>query len=195
MNEAVPGREVLLTDVEVVAAVLAGRTELFAQLIRRYQDTMYRVAFSMVLDTDVASDVVQDALIRAFANLGQCRDPHRFRVWILRMLRNRCLDHLKERRRQDVSLDQEAHVAAARNVHPLHAMAERSELVRALESLPESLREAFLLRHIEELSYEEIAELLSTSVPAVKMRVSRARDLLRHQLSPQTAGGLRRSGT
>jgi RNA polymerase sigma factor (sigma-70 family) len=172
----------LLTDEELVSLVLAGSADWYGVLIHRHQDALHRVAYSMVHDADVAADMAQDAFIRAFANLNRCREPARFRSWLMALLRNRCLDHLKERRRRDLPLDQAAEVADSA-VDTLDELAERSTLKRGVDALPATLREAFLLRHVEELSYGEMAEILRTTVAAAKMRVSRARDILREQLA------------
>lgn len=177
-------------DEELVAAVLGGSTEAYGHLVRRYQETMHRVAWTMVRDSDIAVDLVQDAFIRAYANLARCREPQHFRVWAMTMLRNRCLDYLKERRRLDIPLA-EAEIYASHGADPLEVLAARTELQHALAMLPDTLREAFLLRHVEELTYEEIAGMLESTVAGVKMRVSRARDLLRRQLQHSADAGTR----
>jgi RNA polymerase sigma-70 factor, ECF subfamily len=172
-----------LSDGDLGRLVLEGDTAVFGVLVRRHQDALYRLAWAMVQDRDVASDLVQDALIRAFVNLDRCRDVQRFRVWLMTTLRNRCLDYLKDRRRQDVPLDGVADVRPGSDTDPLDTLAARTELERALGALPATLREAFLLRHVEDMDYEDMAELLETTVAGVKMRVSRAREALRQQLA------------
>ena len=92
-------------DADIVQRVLAGDVESFALLVSRYQGPLYRYAASMVLDHDVAADMVQDAFVRTYTGLSRCRDATRFRSWLFQTLRNRCLDHLKEARRRDVPLD------------------------------------------------------------------------------------------
>jgi RNA polymerase sigma factor (sigma-70 family) len=169
-------------DAELVRQVLAGEVDRFGELVRRHQDALHRLAWSMVFDTDVASDVVQDTFIRAYANLGHCRHPDRFRVWLLSMLRNRCLDHLKSRWERHVPLDHEFGELQDRGSDALEVLSARTELERALEILPGTLREAFMLRHVEDMSYEDMADVLGTTVAAAKMRVSRARDTLRTEL-------------
>jgi RNA polymerase sigma factor (sigma-70 family) len=182
-----------LPDEDVVAAVLGGNTEAYGHLVRRYQEVMHRVAWTMVRDSDVAVDLVQDAFIRAYANLARCREPQHFRVWALTMVRNRCLDYLKERRRHDIPLA-EAEVYAGHGADALEVLAARTELQHALGMLPDTLREAFLLRHVEELTYEEMAGILESTVAGVKMRVSRARDLLRRQLQRSAETGTGETG-
>jgi RNA polymerase sigma-70 factor (ECF subfamily) len=124
--------------------------------------------------------MVQDAFVRAYTNLRQCRDRARFRAWLFQTLRNRCLDYLKEARRKNVRLD---------DAGPFLDQAEgpadiverkrlRSQLLDALAQLPEAQREAFVMHYVEEVPYETMAELLDAKVSALKMRVMRAREAL-----------------
>jgi RNA polymerase sigma-70 factor (ECF subfamily) len=169
-----------LDDAAVIARVLRGDKQVFAVLVGRYQTGLYRHAVSMVLDHDVATDMVQETLVRAYTHLSTCRDHERFRAWVFQMLRNRCLDYLKDIRRRNVSLDRALDVPDTAE-EPLQRMERarlRGEIARALEQLPDAQREAFLMHYVEELSYETMADLLGASVSALKMRVLRARDTL-----------------
>jgi RNA polymerase sigma-70 factor, ECF subfamily len=172
-SEAIP-------DEEVVERILAGESEPYVVLVRRYQERLYRHALGMVLDADAAADLVQDSFVRAYTGLRRCRDPGRFGTWIFQILRNRCLDYLKERRRKDVSLYDRPDIVAARGGPDLDL--ERNQLRAVLETalgkLPEAQREAFLLKHVHGLSYEEMAEVVDASVSALRMRVLRAREML-----------------
>jgi RNA polymerase sigma-70 factor, ECF subfamily len=169
-----------LDDAAVIARVLRGDKQQFALLVARYQTGLYRHAVSMVLDHDVASDMVQETLVRAYTRLSTCRDHDRFRAWIFQMLRNRCLDHLKDVRRRNVSLDRALDVPdpAEEPVLQMERARLRGEISKALEQLPDAQREAFLMHYVEELPYETMADLLGASVSALKMRVLRARDTL-----------------
>jgi RNA polymerase sigma-70 factor, ECF subfamily len=172
-------------DVELVRRVLAGERDCYASLVRRYQEALFRHALGMVGDSDAAADLVQDSFIKAYTSLGSCQEPARFGGWVFRILRNRCHDYLRDRRRQSVSLDEEALVAAPCD-NP-HSHLDRVTLGQALESalarLPESQREAFLLKHVEGCSYDEMTEMLGASISALKMRVLRAREALQLQLA------------
>jgi RNA polymerase sigma-70 factor (ECF subfamily) len=167
-------------DGSMIARVLAGDTQAFAQCVARYERPLYRYAVSMVLDHDAAADMVQDAFVRAYTNLASCRDHRRFRAWLFQTLRNRCLDYLKDARRKTVPLD-DVGPLLDRGVSPAdhveHARL-RAGLSQALASLPERQREAFLMHHVQDMPYEAMAELLGASVSALKMRVSRAREAL-----------------
>ena len=167
-------------DAAVIARVLGGDKQQFAVLVARYQTGLYRHAVSMVLDHDVATDMVQETLVRAYTRLSTCRDHDRFRAWIFQMLRNRCLDYLKDVRRRNVSLDRALDVPdpAEEPVHQMERARLRGEISKALEQLPDAQREAFLMHYVEELPYETMADLLGASVSALKMRVLRARETL-----------------
>jgi len=169
-----------LDDAAVIDRVLRGDTQQFALLVARYQTGLYRHAVSMVLDHDVASDMVQETLVRAYTRLSTCRDHDRFRAWLFQMLRNRCLDHLKDIRRRNVSLDRALDVPAPGEepVAQMERMRLRGEISKALDQLPDAQREAFLMHYVEELPYETMADLLGASVSALKMRVLRAREAL-----------------
>lgn len=175
----------LLSDAEVVERVRNGDREVYRVLVQRYQDTLYRYALSMTRQGDVASDLVQSAFVKAYSQIGRLRDPSNFGGWVYRMAVNGCKDWLKNKRRKDVRLDDGPPLAVPQTATP-EADLERAELRRALEDalgrLGEEQREAFVLKHVEGRSYEEIAELLEVSVPALKMRVHRAREALRGAL-------------
>jgi RNA polymerase sigma-70 factor (ECF subfamily) len=183
-DEAEPG------DAELIARVLGGERDAYQVLVRRYQASLFRVAYAMVEDRDTADDLVQDAFVRSYTNLSRCKDRNRFRFWLLATLRNRALDHIKEKRRRDVSLSDEdvLRYVESESATPSD-LGERLKVRRAvgeaLDKLSPALREAFVLRHVEEHSFEEIAELLDTGVSAVKMRVHRARQQLQEWLDPE----------
>jgi RNA polymerase sigma-70 factor (ECF subfamily) len=172
-------------DRAVVERVLSGDRDSYRLLVQRHQDVLFRHALRMTGEADVAADLVQTSLIKAYTSIHHCRDQDRFGAWLFRILANACKDHLKSRRRKDISLE-DAVVSPESSANP-QADVERSEtrvrLEAALAKLPVSLREAFVLKHVEGMSYEEIAAIMQTSVPALKMRVHRARELLKELLA------------
>lgn len=171
------------TDADVVRLVLEGRRDAFAVLVRRHQDELYRHARGMRIDHDTASDLVQDAFVTAYRRLAQCSDPERFRFWLLRILRNRCMDWLRDIRRRSVAIDDVVLESDGRTPEgDLRIDELRRAVTRALDGLTEDLREAFLMKHHEGRSYQEMAEIADASVSAMKMRVLRAREALRDSL-------------
>lgn len=170
------------SDGDIVRAVLAGDRERYAQLVERYRDRYARYAAQMLGSTDAAEDAVQDAFVRAFDQLAQCQDPDKFVGWFFLILRNRCFAE-QRRNRTKAPLEAADGVAAADRSDSGTETAERRRALQValLELTPEQ-REVFVLKHVEGLSYGEIAERLSTSVPSLKMRMHRAYDRLREQL-------------
>jgi RNA polymerase sigma-70 factor, ECF subfamily len=172
-----------VSDGELVRETLNGRREVYADLVRRHQEGLYRYARAMGLDGDSAADVVQDTLVKGFQDLTRCRDPERFEMWVFRILRNRCLDHLRDIRRRSVPL--EGLPLTDPDSDP-EADAERRELRERLQAalgvMSAELRDAFLMKHHQDRSYEEMADLTGASVSALKMRVHRAREALRDAL-------------
>lgn len=170
------------TDADLVRSVLAGRSDAYALLVKRHQGALYRHARAVGLDRDTAEDMVQEALVRAYERLDRCRNPERFGLWLGRILRNRCLDHLKSpSTRRSTALSDRLR-APDDDPHQQLQMGSIGEaLAAALESLPPEQREVFLLKHVESRSYEEISEMVGASVSALKMRVHRAREFLREK--------------
>ena len=169
-----------LADAAVIERLVDGETQQFAEIVTRYQAALYRHAVAMVLDHDVAADMVQDAFVRAYTNLGYCRDRTRFRAWLFQILRNRCLDYLKEARRQNVRLDDAGPLVDTADGTDAIVERERlrTDIEQALARLQAAQREAFVMHYVEGVPYDAMAELLDTSVSALKMRVLRAREAL-----------------
>jgi RNA polymerase sigma-70 factor (ECF subfamily) len=167
------------SDGVLVGRVLAGDTEAFAGLVARHRDRGGRFAVAMLGDQADAEEALQDAFVRAFRSLRTCREPERFGAWFLRILVNRCRTRGAMRRRNAAVFVQDD-VALERAAAPPVADAEwREEIGRAVARLDAMQREAFLLKHVEGLEYEEMARLTGARVSALKMRVKRACDHLK----------------
>lgn len=170
-----------LSDRDAVCRVLDGDPECFGVLVERYRLEFGRVATALCGDPDLAADAMQDAFIRAYDALGSCQNPDRFGSWFFRILVNQCHNsRARQRRFEGIEA-----VEARSDADPARD-AERAELRRALarglDVLTAEQREAFVMKQIDGRSYAEMAELLDTGVDALKMRVYRARDLLRTEL-------------
>lgn len=169
------------SDGDVVRRVLAGDTDSFRILVARYRRQYGRYTVALTGDADSAADAMQEAFIRAWRSLASCQDPDRFGSWFFRILTNQC-HTVRSRRREQQD------VATLELAAPERADAslERYELARALaaalDRLTNDQRDAFVLKYVEERSYEEMAVLLGAGVDALKMRVHRARDALRSMM-------------
>lgn len=167
------------SDAQVVARVLSGDHEAFGLLIRRYEPGLLRYATRMLGSRDAAADAVAEGLVRAYRHLASCRDPARLRTWLYRIVANRCKSHLARRPTGDVSLDDAPPMADPADTELALERAEELALVeRALMTLSAEKREAFLLKHVEGMSYEEMADATGERIPTLKMRVHRAREAL-----------------
>jgi RNA polymerase sigma-70 factor, ECF subfamily len=164
-------------DQEIIARVLSGERNVFSVLIQRYSDPLYRHALGMTGSPDVAEDILQMSFIKAYQHLAEVRG--RFDAWVFRIVANGCKDWLKNIRRTHLSYDEDDQPTGYANPEEeLDRTELRGDLDGALASLPPSLREAFIMKHVEGRSYEEMADLLGTTVGALKMRVHRAREAL-----------------
>ena len=167
-------------DASIVAAVLTGNTDAFGILVSRYRDTYTRFAARMLGSLEDADDALQLAFVRAYRNLGQCRDPDRFGSWLYQIVVNECRTLATRRTRRDRRMVRdEAKLDEAATQHPEENAALRGEIQYALDRLETEQREAFLLKHVEGLGYEEISEITGVGVSALKMRVKRATERLR----------------
>jgi len=172
------------TDAQVVRDVLSGDRDAYRLLVRRYGDVLYGHALRMVGSRDEAADLVQRALVTGYRKLASCRDRERVGAWLFRILSNLSKDHLRSRRRMDVSLDrvQELPQPGGDPLEAAHGAEVRGRLQLALGRLTPEQREAFVLKHVEGRSYEEMAAVLDASVASLKMRVHRARETLQDLL-------------
>lgn len=173
-------------DQQIIARVLAGHREDFSVLIARYSDALYRHALGMTGSPDVAEDILQMSFIKAYQHLAEVRG--RFDAWVFRIVANGCKDWLKNIRRTHLSYDEDDQPSGyATPEEDLDRTELRGDLDRALAALAPSLREAFVMKHVEGRSYEEMADLLGTTVGALKMRVHRAREALQVLLEEKYA--------
>jgi RNA polymerase sigma-70 factor (ECF subfamily) len=169
------------TDAQVVRDVLAGDRDAYRLLVRRYGDTLHGHALRMTGHPDEAADLVQRALVKGFRKLRSCREPERVGAWLFRILANLCKDHVRSPRRRDVPMGRVAAVLQEQGDPASDAESAeiRSRIWGALDALTPEQREAFVLKHVEGRSYEEIAAVMDLSVASLKMRVHRAREALR----------------
>lgn len=157
--------------------------EAFAELVRRYQDRVYALAYRFLRNHSDAEDVAQETFLRAFRSLETFQAGGRFAPWLFRIATNLCLDLLRARR-PIVSLeDNPVPPASLERVEATVDVRERwRALQEALQTLPEAFRVVFLLRHESDLSYQEIAQTLGIPINTVRTRLHRARELLRERL-------------
>ena len=179
-----------MDDAELVASARAGDSQAFAALIGRYETRVVRLVRGMVPESDV-EDVTQDAFLKAFRKLSAFDGRSSFYTWIYRIASNTAMDWRKrERHRRHAPLPEGPEgedAVPSRDAGP-QAAARRNELAaaidRAVANLPGHYHEIVVLREVQGLSYEEIAETLGISKGTVESRLFRARERLRERLAP-----------
>jgi RNA polymerase sigma factor (sigma-70 family) len=179
-------------DIELVVLARSGDKDAFGLLAERYQMLAHRFATRLITDADLAQELAQEAMLQAYLSLDHLRDPARFRAWLCGIVANVCRSHLRDRRVAFFSLEAMAGGLQFDAV-PLSGMdptpqetTEQRELhqtmLDAINSLASKDRETTLLFYYDQLSLQEIAALLGTSLGAVKVRLHRARQRLRTRL-------------
>lgn len=184
-----------LSDERLVERAKKGDADAFEVLVSRYERKVYNLAYRLTGHHEDASDLAQDAFVRVYTRLADFRGDSSFATWLYRIVTNACKDELRRRRRQTVtSLDQPMENddgEMTRQVEDAHTdtpeqAVERQEVQRAVQlainSLDEHFRMVLVMRDIQELSYNEIADVLGENLGTVKSRLNRARNALKEAL-------------
>ncbi|HNG57524.1 MAG TPA: sigma-70 family RNA polymerase sigma factor, partial [Solirubrobacterales bacterium] len=163
-------------DEKLVAMVRAGNSGAFDTIVDRYQARLLGFCRQMIGSTEDAEDVLQEVFVNAYKAMMADNREINLRPWLYRIARNRSLNHLRKPRAvAQESMDMVPMVDAASTAEKVHNREEFRQLLQDVTKLPETQRAALLLREIDALSYEEIAEAMDTTVPSVKSLLVRAR--------------------
>jgi RNA polymerase sigma-70 factor (ECF subfamily) len=180
---------------DIIGRCLKGRREEYALLVDRHKDMAFNIAYRMLGDEDAAKDMAQESFIAAYAGLKEFRREAQFSSWLCRIIINKCKDFLKSRH-ETVDLQDVEEIIPARTRTPEQAVCanQSGDLIqKALARLPVDYRTVIVLKHMEELSYDEIAGILGVSVPALKVRAHRGREMLKQVLESMGVGACNRS--
>jgi RNA polymerase sigma-70 factor, ECF subfamily len=188
----------LLPDVELARRVAQGDQAAFQQLMRRHNRVLYRTARSILKDDAEAEDALQEAYLRAFHAIGDFRGEAKLSTWLVRIVANEALGHLRKRTRsaQAIPITRYAEGLEAVEAHMNESLAEQPEdaalraqtrrlLEAKIDQLPDAFRTVFVLRAVEELSVEETAAALDIPEATVRTRFFRARSQLREAISSE----------
>jgi RNA polymerase sigma-70 factor, ECF subfamily len=169
-----------MTDAELVRGTLDGDPRAFTELVDRHAPACLRYGTRMLGDRADAEDAAQESFLRAHRALASYDPRLPFRTWLFAILINRCRTAMAQRARRDRRLVVDTDALASSFVPDEGRAVElRSEIEWAVAGLPAEQREAFLLRHVEDLSYEEMSNVTGAGVSALKMRVKRAAERLK----------------
>jgi RNA polymerase sigma-70 factor (ECF subfamily) len=182
---------------EWVNAALQGDQNAFAEIVYAYQDAVYNLCYRMLGERGEAEDASQEAFLRAYTNLHRYDPARSFKTWVLSIASNYCIDRIRRRRLQWLSLDDEpvADRLALHSDDPEPEVAtltkERSKKIQAmLQELSPDYRAVVVLRYWYDYSYAEIADMLETTESAIKSRLFRARQALADMLGSDAASRL-----
>ncbi len=185
-------------DAELVAQLQQGSEVAFRTLVERYQHRVYSTAFSLLRSAEEAEDVAQEVFVEVYQTVARFRGAAALSTWLYRLAASRALQHrrrLKAKKRfayftSLLGFDNQILHEPPDHAHPL-ALLEGAQQLRILlnyiDRLPSQQQVAFTLHHEQELSYEEIAAVLNTTVSAVESLLFRARQTLRRHLQPPTS--------
>ena len=183
-------------DERLIAALRAGSAEAYEQLVESFQQPVYNLVYRLMDDPSETPDVVQEVFLKVFRNIGSFRGSSSLKTWIYRISFNEAYNHRRwfnRHKKQEVGLDQDDDESLSyrdvlpdpgRSAFELMCDVETHALIEeALTGLNPAFRAAVVLRDIEDLSYEEIAEVLQVSLGTVKSRILRGREALKKALA------------
>lgn len=184
-------------DTDILRRCLAGDEKAYRELIERYQRQVYSVALRMLRRAEDAEDVSQETFIRVFRSIDRYDPTRPFAAWLFTITSRLCIDHIRRRRVRPISLFQrdpesqeertiEVVDPGLRPDEETSRIEEERNAQELIDSLPPHYRIVVMLRHQQDLSYDEIAEALKLPLGTVKARIHRARALLKQRLEERT---------
>lgn len=182
-----------IEDQKLISLARGGDQKAFETLLKKYRNLVYHVMFKMVRNPQEAEDLCQEAFIKAFNALSSFNEEFAFSTWLMKIATNNCIDYLRKRKLRTYSIDEplqykDEQVQVELPDHdptPDKQLLneERRKLInQAIQSLPPRYRHVIILRHQEEKSYEDIAEILKLPLGTVKARIFRAREMLNKKI-------------
>lgn len=183
-------------DNALVRRTLRGDKRAFEMIVTRYQQPLLNYLGRMTGEREMALDFTQEVFLKVYASLSSFQPRYKFSTWLFKIASNFMIDHWRKKRVSAVSLDQPVSegdesymIQVADDAPPVSRAYElaqvRARIERALAEVPEGLRELFILRHVNEFSYEEIAEIKGLPVGTVKNRVFQAKEIVRGLLGSE----------
>ena len=178
-----------LSDNEIIKQVRAGQVNAYATLVQRYQDRVYNLAYRMTGNHADATEQAHDAFVKAYQKLDTFKEEYSFGNWVLSICANQSKNLFRSRARRAHVEQQHLETWGHANHGTPHTEERHEELSNALQQLPEKMRIAVTLKHVEACSYEEIAGILRIGISAAKMRVKRGIEHLTTMMASTTEAG------
>lgn len=177
----------MLSDEEIVARILSGEKQLYESLIRKYNQRLYRIGRSIVNDDNEVEDIMQTAYLNAYVNLAGFENKSSFSTWLTKILINESLLHKRRKAKLEQILIEKQDVKYHTDTPLTGLMNNELKIVleKSIAVLPEKYRLVFVMREVEEMSTSETMETLNLTESNVKVRLNRAKEMLRDSLSSQ----------
>jgi RNA polymerase sigma factor (sigma-70 family) len=175
----------MLSDEEIVSRVVNGEKHLYEGLMRKYNLRLFRICFSIVNDDMAVEDIMQTAYLNAYLNLARFQNKSSFSTWLTRILINESLLHKKKQMKHEqlIAEKQDNNYLSETPLNGLMNKELKILLERTIADLPEKYKIVFVMREIEEMSTSETMNVLNLSESNVKVRLNRAKEMLRGNLS------------
>lgn len=177
-----------IKDTEIIEEVLRGNKEQYALLMRKYNQRLYRIGKGYLKEEAEIEDVMQEAYIKAFQNLGGFKNRSQFSTWLTRIFINECLQALKKKKRETHANTNEGemktiNLSDRKDPETESMTRELNKILEAsISRLPEKYRSVFIMREVEKMSIEETSNALELTDSNVKVRLNRAKEMLRETL-------------
>jgi RNA polymerase sigma-70 factor (ECF subfamily) len=173
-----------LSDADLVSQCINGSNSAFEEIVRRYKKLVYSVVYKMISDKEEVNDISQEVFIRLYKSLERYNPEYKMSTWIVKITSNLCLDTLRKKKQDTVTLDDAIGVSSNTDT-PEQAFInnQKTELIRrAINELPEKYKILIVLFHNKGMSYEEMTKVLNEPMSIIKNRLYRARLMLREKL-------------
>jgi len=186
-----------LTDEEIIAEIKEGRVELFEDIVTRYQRKLVNYIYRMISDYDSAMELCQEVFIKVYNSLDKYNPSYKFTTWIHRIASNATIDWMRKKKIDAYSMDSSpgdddsssfSQQFPSKELTPLQNLEMsqlRGRIEKAIEELPFIYKQLIILRHINELSYDEIANTVDLPLGTVKNRIFRGREMLKAKLAAE----------
>ncbi len=189
-----------IEDRKLIKEALAGNQESYSRLMEKYRGAISHLIYRMIGSQDMVEDLTQEAFIKAFNALASFNEEYAFSTWLYKIATNNCIDYLRKKKLQTLSIHKP--IASKDGEHmmeipdsrylpdkPLVSSQQTMNITQAIENLPEKYRRVIVMRHQQEMSYEEIASELNLPLGTVKAHIFRAREMLYRMLKETMSNG------
>lgn len=173
-----------LEDYDLIQCCIKGNQDAFAEIVSRYKNLVYSIILRMVNDHEEANDLAQEVFIKVYKNLDKYSPEYKFSTWIMRITTNLVIDYRRKRKQETIPIeDMDYEIASEETPEGSYIQKEQENVLNtAIKSLPDMYRIPIILYHQQDLSYQEIGDIIGEPLSKVKNRIFRGRKMLKEKL-------------